>query len=114
MDMCAVQADKMVRELRKNGIEAYQFHDRTRSIVTIGGFDSLGRVAADGSFDYSAEIKEIMKEYRAGDDVKVSRFGEVIKAKHVASIPFDVNPTPIAVPKKSKRSIYSASLGVER
>ena len=114
MDMCAVQADKMVRELRKNGIEAYQFHDRTRSMVTIGEFDSLGRVAADGSFDYSAEIKEIMKEYRAGDDVKVSRFGEVIKAKHVASIPFDVNPTPIAVPKKSKRSIYSASLGVER
>lgn len=114
MDMCAVQADKMVRGLRKNGIEAYQFHDRTRSMVTIGGFDSLGRVATDGSFDYSPEIKKIMLEYRAGDDVKLSRFGEVIRAKHIESIPFDVNPTPIAVPRKSKRSIYSASPGTER
>lgn len=112
MDACAVNADKMVRELRKQGVEAYQFHDRTRSVVTIGEFEKLGVARPGGKFDYAPEILQVMETYRAGNDVESTQFGQVIKAKHVASIPFDVNPTPIAVPKKSKRSLYSGRLGM--
>ena len=112
MDTCALNADKMVRELRKKGVEAYQFHDRTRSMVTIGGFERLGEVAPGGKFEYAPEIRRVMENYRAGNNVQMTQFGPVIHAEHVASIPFDVNPTPIAVPKKSKRSLYSGRMGM--
>ena len=35
-------------ELRKNGWEAYEFHDRTESIVTIGSFEQVGQQLANG------------------------------------------------------------------
>ncbi len=113
MDTCAINADKMARELRKKGVEAYQFHDRTRSLVTIGSFDHLGDARPGGDFEYAPGIRQVMAEYRAGGDPKPSRFGPVILAKHVASLPFDVNPTPIAVPRKSKRSLYSGRVGMK-
>src|SRR6056297_267709 len=42
LDKCAADAARMAKELRKKGVEAYQFHDRTKSIVTVGGFETLG------------------------------------------------------------------------
>jgi len=114
MDSCAENADKMARELRKQGVEAYQFHDRTRSLVTIGNFDSLGRQLPGGGFEYDAAIRQIMQTYCAGNASKPAptQFGPGIAANHVASIPYDLQPTPIAVPKKSKRSLYMGKLGM--
>lgn len=112
MDSCAENADKMVRELRKQGVEAYQFHDRTRSLVTIGSFDTLGRQLPNGGFEYDAAIRQIMQKYCAGNLSSPTQFGPGIAANHVASIPYDVQPTPIAVPKKSKRSLYMGKLGM--
>ncbi len=112
MDICAENADTMVKELRKQGVEAYQFHDRTRSLVTIGSFDSLGRSLPDGSFEYDPGILKVMQTYCAGSQTAPSQFGKGIAAKHVASIPFDVKPSPIAVPKKSKRSLYMGKIGM--
>lgn len=112
MDACAVNADKMAQELRKQGVEAYQFHDRTRSLVTIGSFDALGHAKPDGGFEYVPAIRRVMENHRAGNEVEPTKFGPGIRARHVASIPYDINPTPIAVPKKSKRSLYSGRLGM--
>lgn len=112
MDQCAVKADKMVTALRNKGVEAYQFHDRTQSIVTIGSFDRLGDIRPGGDFEYDPAIKRVMEEYRTGNEVELTKFGAGIRAKHIESIPFDVKPTPIAVPRKSKRSIYSGKLGI--
>jgi hypothetical protein len=112
MDNCAADADDMTRELRKQGVEAYQFHDRTRSIVTIGSFESLGRQLPGGGFEYDPAIRQIMQKYCAGSKAELTKFGPGIAANHVASIPYDVSPTPIAVPKKSKRSLYMGKLGM--
>lgn len=112
MDSCALNADKMVKELRKQGVEAYQFHDRTRSLVTIGSFESLGQQFAGGKFEYDAGIRQIMQKYCAGNQSSPTQFGPGIAANHIASIPYDVKPTPIAVPKKSKRSLYMGKLGM--
>ncbi len=112
MEACALNANTMVRELRKSGVEAYEFHDRTRSLVTIGSFDSLGQSLPTGGFEYAPAIRRVMENHRAGNDVEATQFGPGIRARHVASIPYDVNPTPIAVPKKSKRSLYSGRLGM--
>lgn len=109
----AEQAHTLVTQLRKEGVEAWEFHDRSRSLVTVGSFDSLGQETADGGFRYSAEIERTMKEYSAGTQYERGPDGRMtIAANHRWSIPFDVKPAPIAVPKRSKRSFYTAAFGL--
>ena len=107
----------MTSELRKQGVEAYQFHDRYRSLVTVGSFDSLGRELPDGKFEYTPEIRAAIKRYSAFN-VRPELARQVpagtkgIAANGVGAIPFDVEPTPIAVPKSSKRSLYGSKIGM--
>ena len=107
------QAGKMVAELRSQGVEAYQFHDRTRSLVTVGSFDRLGEELPGGKFLYSPNIEAVMNQYSAlnvrpelARQVPVGTSG--VAANAVAMIPFDVQPVPIAVPKKTRRGFYGA------
>ncbi|MFG0286536.1 MAG: hypothetical protein ACF8CQ_00080 [Rhodopirellula sp. JB044] len=117
LERCGEDANNMVALLRKDGIEAYQFHDRTKSVVTIGSFDSLGRELPNGGFEYSPEILRVMNEYRAfnldpelAEHVK-QKTTQGVPVKCVAErFPFDIQPTPIAVPKVSKRSLYGAAI----
>jgi hypothetical protein len=113
----AVDAEKMTNELRAKGVEAYQFHDRFRSLVTVGSFDTLGRELPDGRFEYDPKIRAVMKKYSAFNvDPELARQvppgARGIAGNSAALIPFDVQPTPIAVPKVSKRSLYGAALGM--
>jgi hypothetical protein len=106
----ARQADKMVRVLREQGEEAYQYHDRHRSVVTIGSFETLGRELPGGGFQYEPAIRRLMQQYSALNSAKSQRVPgrQGVAANHIAMIPFDVQPKPIAIPKVSKRSLYSA------
>ncbi|MCP4891469.1 MAG: hypothetical protein GY904_33370 [Planctomycetaceae bacterium] len=112
-----LDAEKMTSELRKQGVEAYQFHDRYRSLVTVGSFESLGRELPDGKFEYTPEIRAAIKRYSAFN-VRPELARQVpagtkgIAANGVGAIPFDVEPTPIAVPKSSKRSLYGSKIGM--
>ncbi|TWT54483.1 hypothetical protein Pla22_21300 [Rubripirellula amarantea] len=117
MDKMAMDASKMAQELRKKGVEAYQFHDRQKSLVTVGSFDSLGRQLPNGQFEYDPQIRAVMKEYSALNvDPALARQvppgTKGYASKNVGLIPFDVEPTPIAVPKKTKRSLYGAAFGL--
>ncbi|QDT09922.1 hypothetical protein [Planctomycetes bacterium K23_9] len=110
MDKFATDARKMTLKLRKDGAEAYQFHDRYRSLVTIGSFDSLGTPMPNGGFQYNPEIRRVMQKYSAFNS-QIARTipgKNGIAANHAAMIPFDVQPTPIAVPKPSKRVFLGA------
>ncbi len=107
----AYDANRMVKALRAKGVEAYEFHDRYRSMVAVGSFDNLGVRTADGGFQYDPEIVEVIEKYRAGDAMVRTSGGVIaLEANHVLGIPFDVNPRPIAVPRKSKRSLYTATM----
>ncbi len=44
----AMKAHQLTEALRMKGYEAYEFHDRYASIVTVGSFDSVGTPRADG------------------------------------------------------------------
>jgi len=44
----AEKAHKLTETLRAKGVQAYEFHDRYSSIVTIGSFNSVGTPRADG------------------------------------------------------------------
>lgn len=115
MLQCGVDAHNMVALLRADGVEAYEFHDRDQSIVTIGSFDSLGKELPGGGFEYAPEIQRVMSEYRAFNiDPKLTeqvknKTTQGVPAKCVAGrYPFDVDPLPIAVPKASKKSLYGS------
>ncbi len=113
LDKFAADAAKMTAQLRADGEEAYQFHDRFKSLVTVGSFDELGRELPDGRFEYSPEIRRVMKRYSAFN-AQVARSvpgRQGVAANHAALIPFDVKPAPIAVPKPTKRSLYTSAFG---
>ncbi len=116
LDKFAADANKMVMALRKKGEEAYQFHDRQRSLVTVGSFDKLGRELPDGGFEYAPEIRRVIDKYQAFNvrpelARQIPSGAKGSAANNAAMIPFDVEPTPIAVPKVSKRSLYTATRG---
>ncbi|MGB7346124.1 MAG: hypothetical protein WBD20_18040 [Pirellulaceae bacterium] len=108
MDKFATDARKMVLKLRSDGEEAYQFHDRYRSLVTVGSFESLGRELPGGGFEYTPEIRRLMQKYSAFNSqvARVVPGKNGIAANHAAMIPFDVQPTPIAVPKLSTKGMF--------
>lgn len=113
LDKFAADADKMVKKLRSDGVEAYQFHDRTRSLVTVGSFDVLGRELPDKRFEYAQDVRQTIEQYRAFNERYARPMGQKgIAANHAAMIPFDINPAPIAVPKTSKRSLYNGAFGM--
>ena len=94
-----------------------EFHDRFRSMVTVGSFELLGRELPDGRFEYAQEIRAVVRKYSALNVTpelarQVPRGTKGIASNNVAMIPFDVRPTPIAVPKPTKRSLYGAALGM--
>ena len=114
LDKFAADAGKVVAKLRKDGDEAYQYHDRHRSLVTVGSFETLGRPLPNGGFEYAPEILRTMKKYSAFNAQVARRVPgkSGIAANHAAMIPFDVQPTPIAVPKSSKRGLFQAKFGM--
>lgn len=136
LEKAAETANLAVQLLRNQGFEAYQFHDRNSSIVTIGSFDSIGQSNADGSFAYSAEIQKVINTFGGAKDVKGSQYGQVPTAKSLLdvlsykkipelnrgtekekmkivkkySIPLELTPTVMAVPRPETKSLYSGSL----
>ncbi|MEM1227248.1 MAG: hypothetical protein AAGJ40_16235 [Planctomycetota bacterium] len=108
------QAERMAAALRDDGHEAYTYHDRHRSLVTIGSFQSLGRELPGGQFQYDSKIRAVMSEFRAFNvDPKLARHvngrtSQGVAANNVDNIPFDVQPTPIAVPRVNKRALFGA------
>lgn len=114
LDQSADLANQMVMALREKGVEAYEYHDRSKSIVTVGSFETLGRPIGD-SFEYAPEIRRTIEQYASGERFERDPQGNIVRvANHIKKIPFDVEPHPIAVPKVSKRSFYSAAVNLGR
>ena len=61
---CRGQSGGSRTALRKQGVEAWEFHDRDCSFVTIGSFDSYGSQNADGTTEMEPEIYKLMEKYK--------------------------------------------------
>ena len=70
LEKSAERAYIVVKALRAAGYEAYQFHDRNQSIVTVGGFDTLGAADAKNQFVYTPGIREIIERFGPTSVVK--------------------------------------------
>jgi hypothetical protein len=63
LEQAAERAYIAMKALREAGYEAYQFHDREQSIVTVGGFDQLGTTDANNRFVYSEGIRAVIERF---------------------------------------------------
>jgi len=115
LDRAASKASKMTLSLRSRGVEAYEFHDRYGSYVTIGSFDNLGTEIAGGQFQYDPRIVATLKQFCGYREVtaKDPQTGATSRTWSLNSenrVPFDIEGKPIAVPRSSTSQIYSGSL----
>jgi len=99
-------AHRLTEILRKKGYEAYEFHDRGASIVTVGSFDSLGTPRADGKTELDPKIVTIMQVFGSAKENLAGNNQGFVKAKVEEGIPFDVTPLPVPVPKRSVAADY--------
>lgn len=97
----AEKADKLTKALRAKGYDAYQFHDRAASIVTVGCFNSVGTPRSDGRTEINPQIHLLMKVFAAKTTTLPGQTTPVTQLQTVVGIPLDVQPLPVMVPKRS-------------
>jgi len=99
LDEAAMRAHQLTEALRLKGYEAYEFHDRGASIVTVGSFESAGTPRADGKLEMNPEMLRIVREF--GPDPLTGR------PKAIINIPLDLQPAPVLVPQRSLAADYA-------
>ena len=107
--VAAENAHKLTMALRSQNIEAYEFHDRTSSIVTVGAFKNVGTRQFNGNLQLDPRIQGIINAYKAQRQFAPGATQVSVKPKRLAGIPFDVTPEPIPVPGKSVSSSFARS-----
>jgi hypothetical protein len=112
LDDAAIKAQRMVELLRGRGDEAYVFHDRHESIVTVGSFQSVGNKLADGRIDLNPAIHGIMERYGPQRQPLRGQDGTAlagIQPRSLKGLPFDVQPLPVLVPRRSVAADYATT-----
>ena len=120
--------------LREKGWEAYEFHDRHESYVTVGSFDQVERQQIDGRVSPTREVQIIINTFgaksannifgKASTETKLQEQrrkqqfqrmmsknrGQVMQGFHPKSfvgIPFDIQPQAVKVPRRSISADYA-------
>lgn len=96
----AEKAHKLTEALRHKGYEAYEFHDRQASVVTVGSFEWATRRDASGREQLNPAIKEIMDRFGPRQTNLGGATGGLAQ-QMLVGLPFDMRPLPVHVPKQS-------------
>jgi hypothetical protein len=108
----AEKAHRLVLALRKQGIEAYEFHDKFESYVTVGSFDWVSSPREDEKEEINPAIHRVMLAYgpkKRELGVNAGQMLAGLEPRSLNGIPFDVQPIPVAVPKRSIAADYVQS-----
>jgi hypothetical protein len=133
----AEKAHKLATWLRSNQFgnqmwDAYEFHDREKSMVCVGSFDSLGTVTQDGKFVLDPRVQQIVDIFGNGQALTTLAMqtpgvkpdgsaGKAIDVRYPAGTPanlrkspdlilLDITPKPIEVPRRSISADYQRSM----
>jgi hypothetical protein len=104
LDEAADKAHKLTEALRLKGYDAYEFHDRQASIVTVGSFDSVGTPRPDGQIEINPQVHRIMETFKGQPPAS----GGPIASQLVVGIPLDLQPIPVNVPRESIGAAYAS------
>ena len=110
IDEAALKASRLCAALREKGIEAYEFHDRTESIVTIGSFNEVGQPRPDGKIEINPAVHKIMKDYGPVEQAKPGTNQiETVCPRRSKAFGFDPQAMPVEVPRQSIATAYNAT-----
>lgn len=113
LEDAAERAHTLTLALRAKGYEAYEFHDRYSSLVTVGSFDSVGQPRSDGKIEINPQVLKIMEVFGAPKRVESGTVSAVGRAKKVSGIALDIQPMPVEVPRASiSNRLEKPSLGM--
>jgi hypothetical protein len=118
IDEAALNASNLCAALRKNGIEAYEFHDRTESLVTIGSFNEVGQPRPDGKIEINPAVHRIMEQYGPIEQMnphtrQIELLARTMKVGN-QNLRFDPQPMPVEVPRQSVGAAYNATTSLLR
>jgi hypothetical protein len=111
----AEHAHLLTEALRKQGYDAYEFHDRQQSIVTVGSFDMVSVPGPNGQPVANPQIQQRMRTFAAqvgsnpGSPVMEIPKSEIERRKQqfpTAWKLLDLQPTVIQVPKRAVGAAY--------
>lgn len=107
LETAGKNAMKLVEALRAKGFEAYEFHDRFESIVTVGSFNELGKTDENGKTELTPALAKVIKTFESRKVPIPERPGELACVpQQVEGIMMDVSPQIIRVPKESVADKY--------
>lgn len=94
-------AVRLCKVLRDAGYEAYEFHDRNASIVTVGSFETCGQKLPDGTINLHPEIVNIINRFQ-GKPAQRGVNKDTISFEPVRfdNIECDVQPKLVEVPRR--------------
>lgn len=92
----AEKAHRLTETLRRNGWQAWEFHDRDSSMVCVGSIDQLAVPQANGTTATHPEIVRIVREL--GPDPAKLAVGQLMP-RSIDGVLLDVQPRPIDVPR---------------
>ena len=95
----AEKAHLMCEALRAKGYNAFEFHDRHASIVTVGSFDSVGTPRADGKIEIDPRVHATIENFSAPI---VNQPGGAVSrgdARKIVNLAFDSQALPVEVPQ---------------
>jgi hypothetical protein len=113
LDVAAIKATKLCAALRSRGVEAYEFHDRTESIVTVGSFQDYGSPRSDGKTEINPAMHRIMQEY-GPIETRLANGTIGLQARMLDGIPYDPQPWPVEVPRQTIGAAYNQSKSILR
>jgi hypothetical protein len=113
IDIAADKAIRLTKALRDKGVEAYEFHDRTESMVCVGSFDSVGEPREDGKIEINPAIHRLMETYGPEKKFVPGQSQAFLSPRSLNGIPYDPQPLPVVVPKVSIANDYVRPAGYE-
>ena len=110
----AERAHRLTEMLRERGVEAYEFHDRHESIVTVGSFSTVGAKRQDGRIEIEPRIHKVLQSYAAREKPLPGGGKSGMMPRTLGGIMFDIQPKPIQVPRRSIATDYARRGGSVR
>jgi hypothetical protein len=112
LSAAAQKAHVLAEALRIKGYEAFEFHDRYASIVTVGGVDSVGTPRADGKIEINPKVHAIMETFKArplsvaGGAMQPQKMGP-FPSEGIGELFFDIQPIPVEIPRRSLAATHN-------
>ena len=98
LEFVGQRATELCKFLRDRGVDAYEFHDRFSSIVTVGSFDQPGKQMPNGTMVPDPHIQQIIQQYK-GQTIIIQQH----EGKTTNSVQCSSQPRLIEVPRVARR-----------